>query len=145
MYFLAHNSTKIMAMMLKITEILGIIEWMMENPKTPSFCIIGRNFDRFLRKMAVFHKNAFFSKTVFFLFLHRKCVSHFSPLLHNNLLMLRNNGEKIETEWKIKIPSSNFCSPLISARCVQISAQKLHFLWRNKKRVFLRNMHFCVK
>ena len=49
-------------------------------------------------------------------------VSFFSPLLHNNLLMLRNNGENKRKEAKIKIPSSNFCSPPISAHCVQISA-----------------------
>ena len=49
-------------------------------------------------------------------------------------------AKKSETKRKIKIPSSNFCSPLISARCVQISAQKLHFLWRNKKKsVFEKN------
>ena len=79
-------------------------------------------------------------------------VSLFSPLLHNNLLMLRNNGEKSETKRKIKILSSNFCSPLISAHCVQISAQKLHSLWRNKKKTafekkrnFVKNGHFFAK
>ena len=41
--------------------------------------------------------------------------------------------------------SVNFRSPLISAHCVQISAQKLHFLWRNKKKTVFEKNAFLWK
>ena len=70
----------------------------------------------------------------------QKCI-----FLKNISKLLCNNGEKCETKRKIKILSSNFCSPLISAHCVQISAQKLHFLRRNKKKTVFEKNAFLWK
>ena len=168
LYFLAHNSTKFVAMMLKITEILGIIEWMIKTQKTPSFCIIRPNFDCFLWKMAIFHKNAFFSKTAVFLLLHRKC--SFWAEIWTQCAEIRG-GQNFD--FRFVSLFRHYCATLVNYCAIVAKKAKrskkskfrlltfvrlsfLHIVSKFqlkscilcgeiRKRLFLRKMHFCEK
>ena len=55
-------------MLLKGTGIVGIIERMIPKRKKSNFFLMEQNFDRFSRKMAIFHKKYVFSKLIFYVF-----------------------------------------------------------------------------